>query len=351
MKKLFLIIALLGFMAGTAVAREVKTNYRTALVMAYSPANSVYEDDNIKLEIYGERLWATNKTNKTIFIDLSQCFLVHNGSSYPMFEESTDEKKASKKKKSTSIEEFISIAPSTGSKQNETFICNMAGGIYGKYTTTESPAGNFSEYEERLLAIINEMVNESLDADPKGKEYLGTASRHLTEDESVSNIGASIAYAFNKRSEEWTPVVISTWVSDVYLAPYYVEMPPELSKKDKRGFGVKKTEAAKVHIKADSPFEFEQEKSPVIVCDWTGDFKKGEFTLDPTWVSKKKGMNLGKLLLASIATIATGGVGAVLFANYDETHYKKEIVFNGANDNWGKMSYMKSKDLSQFKND
>ena len=101
MKKLLLIIALLGFMAGTAVARDVKTNYRTALVMAYSPANSVYEDENIKLEIYGERLWATNKTNKTIFIDLSQCFLVHNGSSYPMFEESTDEKKASKKKKST----------------------------------------------------------------------------------------------------------------------------------------------------------------------------------------------------------------------------------------------------------
>ena len=104
-------------------------------------------------------------------------------------------------------------------------------------------------------------------------------------------------------------------------------------------------------VRNERRFEFEQEKSPVIVCDWTGDFKKGEFTLDPTWVSKKKGMNLGKLLLASIATIATGGVGAVLFANYDETHYKKEIVFNGANDNWGKMSYMKSKDLSQFKND
>lgn len=351
MKKLFLLIALLGIVAGNVNARDQKTKYRTALVMAYSPANSVYEDENIKLEIYSERLWATNKTSKTIFIDLSQCFLVHNGSSYPMFDEAQNEKKASKKKKSTSVEEFISIAPSTGSRQNETFICNMGTGIYGKYTTSESPSGNFSDYEERMLTLINEMVNESLEADPKGKQYLGTASRHLTEDESINNIGASIAYAFNKRAEEWHPVIISTWVSDVYLAPYYVEMPPELSKKEKRGFGVKKTEAAKVHIKADSPFEFEQDKSPVIICDWVGDFKKGEFKLGATWVSKKRGMNLGKAVLATFVTLATGGYGAVLFANFDETYYKKEVVFRGVNDDWGKMEYMKSSDLSQFKNE
>ena len=46
----------------------------------------MFEDDNIKLEIYNEQLWAVNKTKKTIFIDLSQCFMVHNGSSFPMFD-------------------------------------------------------------------------------------------------------------------------------------------------------------------------------------------------------------------------------------------------------------------------
>lgn len=352
MKKLLLLFIFIAAFAPSIFAKDVKTNYRTALVMAYSPANSVYEDDNIKLEIYNEKLWATNKTDKTIFVDLSQCFLMHNGSSYPMFDSNhQNEKHASKKNVSSSIEEFISFPPSVGTKQNETFVCNLAGGLYGKYSTTESPSGNFSDYEERLLTIINELVNESLDADPKGKEYLGTASRHLTEDESVSNIGASIAYSFNKRSEEWTPVTISTWVSDVYLAPYFVEMPADLKDKDKRGFGVKKTEAAKLYIKADSPFEFDQEKSPVIVCDWTGDFKKGTFELDYTWVSKKKGMSFGKVLGATFATLATGGLGAALFTNNEETMYKKEIIFTGLDDDWGKMTYMKNSDLSQFKND
>ncbi len=351
MKKLLTIIVFTILWVFPSIAKDdLKTNFRTALVMAYSPANSVYEDENIKLEIYNEKLWATNKTPKTIFIDLSQCFLIHNGSSYPMFEKEQDEKNASKKKQSTSIDEFISIAPATGSKQNETFICNMAGGVYGKYSTTESPSGNFSEYEERLLTMMNELINESLEADPKGKDYLGTASRHLTEDESVSNIGASIAYAFNKRAEEWTNVILSTWVSDVYLAPYWVEVPKELKKDEKRGFGVKKTEASKLYVKANSPFEFEQDKSPVIVCDWTGDYKKGTFQLDPTWVSKKKGMSFGKAMFAAFATIATGGLGAVLFTNNDDTVFKKEIVFCGENDDWGKMTYMKNPDLSQFNN-
>ena len=51
------------------------TSYRYELVYAYSQANSIYEDENIKLEIYNQELWALNKTPKTIFIDLFQCSL------------------------------------------------------------------------------------------------------------------------------------------------------------------------------------------------------------------------------------------------------------------------------------
>lgn len=329
---------------------EKQTNYRTALVMAYSPTNNVYEDDNIKLEIYNEKLYATNKTNKTIFIDLSQCFLIHNGSSYPMYSAPQDDKKASKKNISTSIDEYISIAPAVGTKQNETFVCNMANGLYGEYTTTESPSGNFSEYEERLLSLVNEMVNESLEADPKGKQYLGTAHRHLTEDESINNIGITLAYAFSKKAEEWTPVALSTWVSDVYLAPYYVEMPKELNKKDKRGFGIKKTEAAKIHIRADQPFEFESDRSPVIATDWEGEFKKGKFDIKRIWVKKKEGKGFGKILFSSLATIATGGATAFLFMNDEETFYKREVLFTGMNEDWGKMKYMDDEDFSKFNN-
>lgn len=345
---LMLISSLKFTMAG---ANKIKTNYRNALVLVYSPANNVYEDENIKFEIYDECLWATNKTERTIFLDLSQCFGVHNGSSYPLFTKPTDEKKASQKGLSTSIEEFISIAPSTGSKQNETFILYLSGLNYGNYSTTETPSGDFSDYDERLFNIINEMVNESLEGDPKGKNYLGTSYRHLTEDESVNNIGVNVSYSFNKRSEEWIPAAISTWVSDVYFTPYYVEMPQELKNKEKRGFGAKKFEAAKIHLKADSPFEFEADKSPIAVMDWKGNFKKGTFELYPTKISLKKGVSFGSALLAGVATVATGGMAVGLFfTNPNETNYKSKIIFDGSNDDWGGMTYLKSRNLTLFNN-
>lgn len=347
MKKKLLFLLLACAFAFTESANAM--NYRIALVMAYSPVNSVYEDDNVKFEIYNEQLWATNKTNKTIFIDLSQCFLVNNGSSYPIGEEHQDENDASKVKVSTSIDRFISIAPSIGSKQNETFICYLGGTMYGKYTSTESPTGNFSEYDERMLVLVNELFNESRAANPKNKPYFATASRHLTEDESISNIGASISYAFNKRSEDWTPVTISTWVSDVYLAPYYIEMPKELTGKEKRGFGVKKADATKLHIRADSPFEFEQDKSPVIVCDWEGDFKKGEFYLYPTWIPKDK--ELQKKLVDYFNNLFNGKGDSSFLNKLDKTYCKKSILFEGTELGWGKMTYMKKRNLTQFNND
>ena len=70
MKKFFFIITAAFIFVLNANAGGIKTSYRNALILAYSQANSVYEDDNIKLEIYDEQLWAINKTSKTIFIDL-----------------------------------------------------------------------------------------------------------------------------------------------------------------------------------------------------------------------------------------------------------------------------------------
>lgn len=342
MKKVFLFFTVLLWIFSTAYAGGISTNYRSALIFAYSQANSVFEDDNIKLEIYNESLWATNKTQKTLFIDLSQCFQVYNGSSFPMFEEKQDEKKASKKGVSTSIDEFISIAPATGSKQNATWICDLSFRVFREYGTTEGANQDFSDYEKRLLGVINDLLSESKNADSKKKKYVGAASRHLTEDESVANIGASIAYAFNKRSENWNSVSISTWVSDIIFAPYYVEMPTDLTKKEKRGFGVKETKPAEIRIKANSPFEFDMDKSPITVCDWEGDYKKGTFVLSNPLVEKKK-VNVGKLLFNPLLDVLAGGA-------IDKTTYKRIICFEGANADWGKMSYVDEiKDTKQSK--
>lgn len=78
MKKVLLLAITFCLVSISMTAGGIKTDYRNALILAYSQANSVYEDDNIKLEIYDEQLWATNKTKKTIFIDLAQCFSFHN---------------------------------------------------------------------------------------------------------------------------------------------------------------------------------------------------------------------------------------------------------------------------------
>ena len=335
MKKLYLLFTLLCMCFVSVSVGKTKTSYRNALIFAYSQANSVYEDDNIKLEIYNEQLWATNKTNKTIFIDLSQCFAVHNGSSTPLFDPSKKkqgDRKASKVGISNQEDTFITIAPSIGSKQNETFICTLSTGIYGKYTTAEAPNHDFTEYDKRLLEMIESILIESKKADPKGDDYKGTVSRHLTEDESINNIGASIAYAFNKRAEEWTNISISTWVCDVIFSPYYVEMPKEIKKKDMKGFGVKESDPAVIHTRADSPFEFDEDKSPIIVCDWEGDYKKGTFILGSTWISKIKGRTAA-LLLAGF----TGGLSLGLIK---DQAYKKIIQFDGANSDWGKLSFV-----------
>jgi len=338
MKKVLLLAITFCLVSISMTAGGIKTDYRNALILAYSQANSVYEDDNIKLEIYDEQLWATNKTKKTIFIDLAQCFSFHNGKAKPLFDPSQnkqgDEKKASKKGVSTKDDEYITIAPNIGAKQNETFICNMSTSIYKKYSTTETTDDDFTEYDKRMLSIVEELVTESLEGDTKGKAYKGTAVRHLTEDESINNIGASIAYAFNKKTEEWTNISLSTWVSDVIFAPYYVEMPSDLKKKDKKGFGVKETSPAVVHIRANSPFEFDEDKSPMIVCDWEGNFKKGTFTMSHTWILKKKGNFLGRFI---------GGLftfGAMWYVPLSETAYKKIIHFDGATSDWGKLNYV-----------
>lgn len=334
MNRFLVFFASLCCLCFTAIAKGPNTNYRNALIFAYSPVNSVFEDENIKLEIYNEMLYATNKTKKTIFIDLSQSFLVCNGSSYPLLSKAQDEKNSSKTKISTSIDDFISIAPNTGAKQNETFICNMSKRLYGRYSSSESPSESFSEYDSRLLNLIGELVEESIQADPKGKEYLGTVCRHLTEEESINNIGASIAYAFSKRAEDWTSIQISTWVCDVIFTPYFVEMPKELSKKEKSGFGVKESAPAIIHVRAASPFEFDSDKSPVIVADWQGDFKKGTFNLNSTRISKVKKAGF----LANMFTLGA----ASLLEPLTETTYKSIIQFDGENQDWGKMKYVNS---------
>lgn len=343
MRKILLFMCLI-LCVGTISAKKekgIETSYRNALILAYDRTNSVFEDENIKLEIYNQGLWITNKTKKTIFIDLSQCFLNHNGSSRPIFTKDQDEKHASKKGQTTAIDEFITVAPATGNKQNPTFIVDFTRDFEGDYSTAETPWGDMTDYDKRFFELVGEMVTESQKADPKGENCLGTITRHLLEDESVNNIGASIAYAFNKRAEEWNTVSLSTWVSDVIFTPYYFTIPEDLKKKDKKGFGVKETKPLELNVRATMPFEFDKDKSPFIVCDWKGNFKKGTFEM--TYAGVKKAEKTGLLL-----NILTYGAAARL-AEMTAQYYKSVIVFQGEEADWGEMKYAPTIELAKQK--
>lgn len=55
MKKVLLLFFFVSLCVSNTYGKT-KTSYRNALIFAYSQANSVFEDDNIRLEIYNEQL-------------------------------------------------------------------------------------------------------------------------------------------------------------------------------------------------------------------------------------------------------------------------------------------------------
>ena len=207
MKRILFLLTLCGlFSLGVSAKSKLKTAYRNLLIYAY--AESSIEDDNIKLEIINGSLYATNKTKKTIFLDLSQCFIGINGNSSPMYDENQGKSKKSKKGITTSTDVFLTIAPSLGDKQDATFIRSLTPFVWGNYTTTETPlstdffgnvkGGGLTKADKNLFNVLNDLAEKAKAADPKKKHYIGAASCHLTEDESIQTISASIAYEIGR---------------------------------------------------------------------------------------------------------------------------------------------------------
>ena len=341
MKRILFLLTLCGlFSLGVSAKSKLKTAYRNLLIYAY--AESSIEDDNIKLEIINGSLYATNKTKKTIFLDLSQCFIGINGNSSPMYDENQGKSKKSKKGITTSTDVFLTIAPSLGDKQDATFIRSLTPFVWGNYTTTETPlstdffgnvkGGELTKADKNLFNVLNDLVEKAKAADPKKKQYIGTASCHLTEDESIQTISVSIAYAFNKRTEDWTNCQLSTWVSDVILAPYYVEMPEDV--KNKKGFGVKEQKPAIIHIKAEWPFEKDNQKPTGLFSDWEGNYKKGTFTLVCPSPSKAD-KSFSSYLKGTLRNALTG-----TNAPLDRKYYESVYQFDGENSDWGEMNFV-----------
>lgn len=186
MKKILLLAICCLFFGQAFGGKKSKeeTKYRNALIFMYSNANSVYEDDNIKLEIYNEALWASNKTTKTIFIAVDQSFLIHNGSARPLWDNSKKEQgdeEASKKAVATEENLTITIAPKISENQSATCICDVSTALYGEYSTTETPSGKFTEYDKRLFTAIETLTTEAKRAEDKKKMFLQALLHYISQ--------------------------------------------------------------------------------------------------------------------------------------------------------------------------
>ena len=171
------------------------------LFMAFSGVDSRYEDENAIVEIYNEALWITNKSNRTIYLDLAQCFAYYNDEAQSLYVPD----KAKKGNAVITETQLITIAPNSTEP-----LCGLGTTIMGNYSAYKGKDVRIvNEYTEKFMNVIDELRIE-LESGNRN-----SSSRHLTEDESFIRLKAAIAYSFDKESKDAVPVVISSWLSDV----------------------------------------------------------------------------------------------------------------------------------------
>lgn len=286
-KLLFTMMCLLSCMAVNAKDDGL------GLFFAYSMEDNSYNDENIKLEIIGNAVYLTNHLQEVIYLDPKKTFFYEADGGI----------------NKTDADVIMSVQPNSRIKIH-TFYEGLDKYIY----TTRSDANDVALWRVPVtLGGLNCQINHSI-LDDKGKmvkprvcpqeeawvDFIGVvgdlynekrenkkstcASVHLTKDETILTEKVALAYSLNSDYSNAKSIVVSTWVSDVYLADYVVV---EGGTKKKDGFGLKKGKYTKIAIKANSPFENldnDQEASP-IRCFAIG-FGKGIFALDNIWADK-----------------------------------------------------------------
>ena len=186
------------------------------LFMAFSGVDSKYEDDNVVVEIYNEALWIKNKTNRTLYLDLAQCFAYYNDDPQSLYVQ--DEKK--KGKDIVTETQLRTIAPNSLEP-----LCGLGSYVAGTYSAYEGKDVRVvNEYTAMFMNIVDEL---RVDLEEGNKN---SSTKHLTENESFIKLKAAIAYSFDKESKDAVPVVVSSWLSDITLAKYFTLLPPQQEK-------------------------------------------------------------------------------------------------------------------------
>lgn len=293
MKKTFLLL----LMAILSLNGQAKVSKQLGLFYVYSTEDNVYEDDNIKLEILGSRVYLTNKLNEVIYLDPKKTFFYESGDGINKTD--ADQIVSVQPASKTLIHEFYlgleNMVFTTRTDVKKQALANVIGKLYNKIS--EIGPGIVKRWDNDtnmprvcpqtdayfdFIATIGELYTElDNDKDASSKQL------HLTKDESFLNQKVALAYSLNSDYSNPVTVIKSSWVSDIIIANYTI--PNEGGSKKKDGFAVRSKKYAEINIEANSPFEdddADQEKSPVRCYKIA--FGKGIFAIEYAWKHQAK---------------------------------------------------------------
>lgn len=317
MKKCLVIIAsflislemFAGDISGFSI-KKMDEKAHVGLFMGFSGVDSKFKNSDVEVEIYNEALWITNLTNKTVYLDLAQCFAYYNDDPQCLYVPD----KARKGNTVITETQLINIAP--GATKPLCGLGTQVGGVYSAYEGKDVRV--VTEKTSIFMGIVDELRIQFEEG------QLNCACKHLTEDESPIRLKAAIAYSFEKDCKDATPVVISTWLSDIVLAKYFTVLPAQQEKT--KSLAAKKVLPARVCVTADTPFEYEEEKSPIMSYDIEIALKKGRFSLSPV-VTREVKTNFLRIL----GSIYTAGLISPISVDNKNQFHDKVIQWLGPN--------------------
>ena len=301
MKKIKIMFVLMATMIATSIQAQTQ-----ALLVTYSQTDNVYEDENIKAELVRLSLKITNKTNKPLFVDRSSSFYYVNDDAICLDEKNDD----------TSHAYYQPLAP-----KSDTWISTLINPIRGKYDAGGSSFGKGSKanYQSDLRLQVMDYM-ETMRYELANNQKKSCTSIHLTGDESFMKVKVYIKYDLEKyrsgdeKEREDHTFTISTWVSDMILSKYYIQEQDNIKRTNAVNMQGRMTDI--MHVFADRPFEYDEDRSPIDIYETT--FEKGKFNIYRLGASneEKEGRS-GK-----------GGIGGLLSKNKDKKADDEEMKSN-----------------------
>ena len=275
MKKIKIMFVLMATMIAISIQAQTQ-----ALLVTYSQTDNVYEDENIKAELVRLSLKITNKTNKPLFVDRSSSFYYVNDDAICLDEKNDD----------TSHAYYQPLAP-----KSDTWISS-----------------------DLRLQVMDYM--ETMRYELANNQKKSCTSIHLTGDESFMKVKVYIKYDLEKyrsgdeKEREDHTFTISTWVSDMILSKYYIQEQDNIKRTNAVNMQGRMTDI--MHVFADRPFEYDEDRSPIDIYETT--FEKGKFNIYRLGASneEKEGRS-GK-----------GGIGGLLSKNKDKKADDEEMKSN-----------------------